>query len=268
MRFARGSLRWAAIPALAALAALVLWLVPAVPVPWQSSAVFGAATLGVLVFHRDPDRETPPAGVVAPADGRVAVIREEDDGRLRLGIYMRGRDVHVNRAPMDGVVEAVEHEPGANKLAFRKESERNERLRFSFREGASEASGLGTSERGAKRPVSSEADRGEASDRASGSERSERTASWEAEQIAGAFARRTYSYVEPGEDVERGQRIGHISFSSRFDLVFPPEYDREDLAIDLGHRVYAGETVVARARADVREATLGAAAERVAAPSA
>jgi len=194
-------------------------------VPWKASAVLGVAAFGVLFFHRDPDRETPPSGAVAPADGRVAVIREEDDGRLRLGTYMRGRDVHVNRAPTDGVVRAVEHEPGANKLAFRKESERNERLRFSFAAPESE----------------------------SGSLHGDHDENWEAEQIAGAFARRTYSYVEPGETVERGQRIGHISFGSRFDLVFPPAYDREDLTVDLGHRVYAGETVVPRPREAVRE---------------
>ncbi|WP_459192839.1 phosphatidylserine decarboxylase [Halosimplex sp. J119] len=46
----------------------------------------------------------------------------------------------------------------------------------------------------------------------------------------------------------RGQRIGHISFGSRFDVVFPPEYDPEDLTVDIGHRVYAGETVIAPER--------------------
>jgi len=163
-----------------------------------------AVAVAVLRFHRDPDRSTPPTGVVSPADGHVAVVRDEGD-RVRLGIYMRGRDVHVNRAPMAGVVERVEHEPGANKLAFRKASERNERLRFQFED-------------------------------------------YTAEMIAGAFARRTYSYVSPGEFVERGQRIGHISFSSRFDVVLPPEYDARDLTVAEGNRVLAGETVIARPR--------------------
>lgn len=118
---------------------------------------------------------------------------------------MRGRDVHVNRAPMDGVVDTVEHEPGENKLAFRKEAEANERLRFEFGD-------------------------------------------FTLEQIAGAFARRTYSYVQTGQRISRGDRIGHISFSSRFDVVFPPAYDQDDLTVGRGDRVYAGETVIARQR--------------------
>lgn len=39
------------------------------------------------------------ARVVAPADDRRAVVREEDD-RLRLAAYMSGWDVHVSRAPV------------------------------------------------------------------------------------------------------------------------------------------------------------------------
>ena len=199
MRIARGSLRYA-------LLAVVLAAV-AFPFSRVASAACLVAGVGVVYFHRDPARVVPPQGVVSPADGKVTVVREEDDG-LRLGIYMSGWDVHVNRAPVDGDVTRVEHVPGSNKLAFTKESEHNERLRFEFGE-------------------------------------------FTAEQIAGTFARRTYSYVEPGDEVARGQRIGHISFGSRFDVVFPPEYDPEDLTVDVGHRLYAGETVIAPERSAV-----------------
>ncbi|WP_436927904.1 protein sorting system archaetidylserine decarboxylase [Halosimplex amylolyticum] len=199
MRIARPSYRYA----------LLAVVVAGIAFPFSriASAACVVAAVGVVYFHRDPARVVPPQGVVSPADGEVTVVREEDDG-LRLGIYMSGWDVHVNRAPMDGVVEAVEHVPGSNKLAFTKDSKHNERLRFEFED-------------------------------------------YTAEQIAGTFARRTYSYVEPGDEVARGQRIGHISFGSRFDLVFPPEYDAEDLTVDVGHRLYAGETVVAPQRAAV-----------------
>ena len=211
MRIARGSLRYA----------LLAVVVAAVAVPFSrvASAACLVAGVGVLYFHRDPARVVPPQGVVSPADGKVTVVREEDDG-LRLGIYMSGWDVHVNRAPMDSKVTNVEHVPGSNKLAFTKESEHNERLRFEFEDYA-------------------------------------------VEQIAGTFARRTYSYVEPGDDVARGQRIGHISFGSRFDVVFPPEYDPDDLTVDVGHRLYGGETVIAPERSAVE-----ADAERTAQPQA
>lgn len=201
MSIARGSLRYA----------LLAVVVAAVAFPFSrvASAACVVAGVGVVYFHRDPARVVPPQGVVAPADGKVTVVREEGD-RLRLGIYMSGWDVHVNRAPADGTVTNVEHVPGANKLAFTKDAEENERLRFEFEE-------------------------------------------FVVEQIAGTFARRTYAYVEAGEDVGRGQRIGHISFGSRFDVVFPPAYDREDLTVDVGHRLYAGETVIAPERSAVRD---------------
>ena len=201
MSIARGSLRYA----------LLAVVVAAVVFPFSRVASGACVAVGIVVvyFHRDPARVVPPQGVVAPADGKVTVVREEDDG-LRLGIYMSGWDVHVNRAPMDGVVERVEHVPGSNSLAFTKDSEHNERLRFAFED-------------------------------------------YTVEQVAGAFARRTYSYVEPGDDVARGQRIGHISFGSRFDVIFPPEYDPEDLTVDVGHRLYTGETVIAPQRAAVAD---------------
>lgn len=64
-------------------------------------------------------------------------------------------------------------------------------------------------------------------------------------QIAGAFARRIHPAVEPGQPVERGERIGHISFGSRVDVLFPETVGREDLDVGRGDRVVAGETVLA-----------------------
>jgi phosphatidylserine decarboxylase len=63
--------------------------------------------------------------------------------------------------------------------------------------------------------------------------------------IAGAFARRIHPYIEAGDSVERGERIGHISFGSRVDVLFSPEIDRADLLVERGERVRAGETVLA-----------------------
>jgi phosphatidylserine decarboxylase len=65
------------------------------------------------------------------------------------------------------------------------------------------------------------------------------------EQIAGAFARRTHGYLEEGQHVEKGARIGHISFSSRVDFLLPEEYEMEDISVDIGDRVKAGESVLA-----------------------
>jgi phosphatidylserine decarboxylase len=155
----------------------------------------------VIWFFRDPERTPPPNGVVAPADGRVSVVREED-GRLRVGVFMNVTDVHVLRAPMDGAVEAVTHRPGAHRPAFTKESERNERVDVTL-DGH------------------------------------------EVSMIAGWFARRIHPYLADGDAVSRGDRIGHIAFGSRADVLLPAAYERSDLLVEEGDAVRAGETVVA-----------------------
>ncbi|MFB6172835.1 MAG: protein sorting system archaetidylserine decarboxylase [Haloarculaceae archaeon] len=63
--------------------------------------------------------------------------------------------------------------------------------------------------------------------------------------VAGTVARRIHPYVEAGESVARGERIGHVSFGSRADVLFPPGVTRADLRVERGDRVRAGETVLA-----------------------
>ncbi|WP_336024036.1 protein sorting system archaetidylserine decarboxylase [Halobellus salinisoli] len=159
----------------------------------------------VAWFFRDPDRRPSGPGVVSPADGRVSVIRKEGE-QLRVGVFMNVTDVHVNRAPFAGRVERVTHRPGKHLPAFSKESERNERV-----------------------DIDVATDEGPA----------------ELSLIAGAFARRIHPYVERGEELSRAQRIGHIDFGSRADVLLPPTYGREDLLVEEGDRLRAGESIVA-----------------------
>lgn len=63
--------------------------------------------------------------------------------------------------------------------------------------------------------------------------------------IAGWFARRVRTYVDTGDTVERGERIGHIAFGSRVDVCLPPTVGLDDLTIREGDSVTAGESVVA-----------------------
>ncbi len=185
--------RLALVPGLAA--AVTLPLLPPVGV------ALVALTLGVLWFHRDPDRATPDRGIVSPADGTVSVIRTEGD-RLRVGVFMNVTDVHVNRAPLSGTVREVRHRPGANRPAFKKESERNEQVVIDCDE-------------------------------------------YELLVIAGWFARRIHPSVEAGDVLDRGERVGHVSFGSRADVVLPADVDREDLLVHEGDAVRAGETIIA-----------------------
>ena len=68
-------------------------------------------------------------------------------------------------------------------------------------------------------------------------------ASLEFSQIAGLIARRIVCDKKPGDTVQRGERIGLIKFGSRVDLLFGPEWT---LAVKVGERVTAGETVIAK----------------------
>lgn len=67
--------------------------------------------------------------------------------------------------------------------------------------------------------------------------------SLEFSQIAGLIARRIVCDKKPGDAVQRGERIGLIKFGSRVDLLFGPEWT---LAVKVGERVTAGETVIAK----------------------
>ncbi|MFC6718181.1 protein sorting system archaetidylserine decarboxylase [Natrialbaceae archaeon GCM10025810] len=215
MNFAPGAWKYALPPLLVAPFALIISV--------TASAVSLALGVATLAFFRDPDRTPPPTGAVSPADGTVSVLRTEGD-RVRLGVFMNVWHVHVVRAPFDARVVDVEHVPGAYKPAFSKDSDRNERVHVSLEptddpEPAYEADGETA------------------------------TATAEVTFIAGAFARRIHPYVEEGEEIERGQRIGHIAFGSRVDVLFPSEVDPEDLAVEPGTKTTAGETVILEARA-------------------
>ncbi|QSG01932.1 protein sorting system archaetidylserine decarboxylase [Natranaeroarchaeum sulfidigenes] len=194
MKFAPGARRYA-VP-------LLVTAVPGILFAPPVGLALIALAAGVLYFYRDPDRSPPPSGVVSPADGKVSVIREEGN-RIRVGVFMNVWDVHVNRAPVGGVVEDVEHVSGAHRPAFSKESDRNERVHLRFEDHT-------------------------------------------VTLIAGAFARRIHPYPDAGAEIQRGDRIGHISFGSRADVLLPPEYGRADLTVERGEKVRAGETVLVR----------------------
>lgn len=199
MRVAPGAWRLAAVPFV---------LAPVGAAVFMPLAVVAVLLGGfVLWFHRDPSRETPPTGFVAPADGTVTTLQRHGD-RLRVGIFMNVDDVHVVRAPAEGALTEVAHKPGAHWPAFTKASAHNERLKLTAEHSDEELTLV---------------------------------------LIAGAFARRIHPYHKPPTTLTRGQRVGHISFGSRVDVLFPPSVSEADLTVGPGDPVRAGETVVATA---------------------
>jgi len=142
-----------------------------------------AAAGALLWFFRDPERDGAAEGVLSGADGVVQSVDRRPDGRTRVAVFMNPLNVHVNRAPLAGVVTSLIHRPGGYLPAFNKDSERNERMVWHF-----------------------DTELGDV----------------EVVQIAGALVRRIVPYLAPGEKVERGQRIGLIRFGSRLDVYLPP----------------------------------------------
>lgn len=146
-----------------------------------------------LWFFRDPERAAPGDDrlILSPADGKiVAVVAEREDRFLhapttRVSIFMSPLDVHVNRNPVSGVVEAVQHTAGKFTAAFKdKASLDNERNAVVLRSGERRYLMV---------------------------------------QIAGAIARRIVCHVAPGDRVERGARFGMIMFGSRVDVYLPAD---------------------------------------------
>jgi phosphatidylserine decarboxylase len=146
----------------------------------------------VLFFFRDPERTIPSdsAAIVSPADGRVMEVVEEARGAhpgRRISIFLSIFDVHVNRAPVDGRITAIEYRKGRFYAAMRgRASEENEQNAFH---------------------VSSE--HGEVVFK----------------QIAGWIARRILCWKAVGDSVTRGERVGMIRFGSRTDIWLPEPVD-------------------------------------------
>ncbi len=166
-------------------------------------------------FFRNPRREAPlhREFLVSPADGKVVVCRVEkkeewyQEPLYRIGIFMRLWDVHINRSPLSGKV-----------------------LRMSYFKGE-------------KRPVFSEGAFQKNEKQVYLIEREDGLPVWVV-QVAGVVARRIKSFVLPGDDLLAGQPIGIIKFSSRVEVFFPAR--NAQILVKTGHRVFAGETVIAR----------------------
>jgi phosphatidylserine decarboxylase len=176
---------WPFISAPLVLAAvlLVVGLQPA------AAAATGVAVLMAL-FFRDPPREVPRGEglIVAPADGTVVQVLRDDGTELdvagtRVSIFLSVLDVHVNRAPFQGVVEKIDYRPGTFRLAWRDDaSAQNE-----------------------QNVIHLEASQGR----------------MVVKQIAGFLARRIVCRVVCGQALHAGERIGIIRFGSRVDLIVP-----------------------------------------------
>jgi phosphatidylserine decarboxylase len=194
-------------------AGIVVWFTRGWAGGWALALVPVLLAAFFLWFFRDPHR-TIPAGeglIVSPGDGHVTetvTITTPEGPRQRISIFLSVFDVHVNRAPITGVLSSVRYQTGSYLNAMNPSSaERNEQNVVTVR--------------------------GEGADR--GIEVTFK-------QIAGLIARRIVFNYGAGQTVERGQRVGLIKFGSRVDVVFPAG---AKVQVKVGQRVKGGESVLA-----------------------
>jgi phosphatidylserine decarboxylase len=200
-----------ALVALGIISAAVWFMAPAA-VAWTVTVVAFVFWLCIVSFFRIPHRVmvTNEQYVMAPADGKVVVIEEAEEGeyfkgrRLQVSIFMSPANVHVNRNPVDGEVLVSAYHPGKYLVAWHpKSSTLNERHTVVIRNPYADIL---------------------------------------VRQIAGAMARRIVNYLEPGMKVYQNEEMGFIKFGSRVDLFLPLN---AVVKVKLGQAVRGGQTVIA-----------------------
>jgi len=182
-------------------------------------------TAWCVYFFRDPVRSVPqnPNLIISSADGivtEVAIVEppkelklDSTEKRYRVSTFLSVIDVHVNRTPIQGIIEEVNYHPGQFLSAESdKASELNERNSLVIRD--------------------------------------EKERQFVVVQIAGLIARRIKCEVEEGQKLEKGDRIGIIRFGSRVDIYLPKGITPK---VAVGQRMIAGETVIADASSKAKK---------------
>ena len=206
MRIAREGIVYILVPGAVTVLLLILGL-------WLIAIPFAIVTAFMAYFFRDPKREPPkdPHLVVSPADGRVTRVKRIEEGNqqsaMLVSIFLSPLDVHINRAPIAGEITNVAYTRGKFLMA----TDENASL-------VNEQNALTI--RGEKITVV-------------------------CKQIAGILARRIICWKQAGERVSLGERFGLIKFSSRTDILLPPQVE---VLVEQGARVRGGVTVIGRIR--------------------
>lgn len=162
----------------------------------------------MIIFFRDPDRIIGKE-IVACADGRIREICNLKDGDagdcIKISTFMNVYNVHINRMPIDGTIKNIVHKYGFHLPAFRKESDKNEKVII-----------IAETKIGIIKII----------------------------QIAGTLARRIVPYIKKGNKLKKGEKIGIIRFGSRVDVYLPTKKIK-NILVKRGDLVKAGERTIA-----------------------
>jgi phosphatidylserine decarboxylase len=155
---------------------------------WLAWVGFGVflllLTSFVAFFFRNPPRTIPedPSIIVSPADGKVVKI-DRVGSVTKVSIFLSLFNVHVNRSPIAGNIEALDYRKGKFKAAYNHDaSVENERNVIMVSNGRIKLVFI---------------------------------------QIAGVVARRIVFWKRIGDTVAKGDLVGLIRFGSRVDILFP-----------------------------------------------
>src|SRR4029079_1612708 len=155
-------------------------IVAAIILGWLTWPILGIIPLLLaaffLWFFRDPERSIPsaPGAVVSCADGKVtdvSAVQVAGEPRTRISIFLNVFNVHVNRAPISGVITDIEYKRGKFQNAM----------------------GAASAEMNEQNICTLQSDDGQIVI---------------FKQIAGLLARRIVFFDKIGNRVERGQRVG------------------------------------------------------------
>jgi phosphatidylserine decarboxylase len=179
---------------------------------WPVSLVLLAIASFMAFFFRDPHRVVPtePEIVVAPADGRITVIRRGEgqvNSESLVSIFLSPFDVHVNRSPIAGKITEITYKRGKFLMAT------NNQARLLNEQNTLTIQGNGLTVR--------------------------------CTQIAGILARRIVCWKRKGQKVECGERFGMIKFGSRTDLLLPAIVE---IMVEEGMHVRGGVTIIGKIR--------------------
>ena len=179
-------------------------------------------------FLRDPEREIPQGNsIVSPADGKVIQVTDLDNvdelkikkgliGKIKtlcsevdkscylVSIFMNLSNVHVQRASISGKVISVNHSKGKFIIV--------NSIKAGFQNEKSEI--LINTKIGKIKII----------------------------QIAGFVARRIETWVKPGQDIIKGEKIGRINLGSQVTIVIPKKVK---IKVKKGDSVKAGTSILA-----------------------
>ena len=172
--------------------------------------LFIGFSIYLIWFFRDPHREIiiNDKLIYAAADGKIITV-EYDQNNLKIAIRMSPFNVHINRSPIQGEIDSIEHIPGPHhNVYFGNIENKNERNLIKV---------IG------------------------------KDVNCEILQITGAFARRIECWVNVNGSVTQAQKIGIIRLGSQTNVYIQSKTTSKSIKplVKLGDKVFAGLTAVA-----------------------